>query len=44
MRVEVLGVVVNCATEGTTHRMEAKLFAAEPNTLKLWLAFYASLV
>jgi len=42
--IEVLGVVVHCATEGTTHRMEAKLFAAEPNTLKLWLAFYASLV
>jgi HD-like signal output (HDOD) protein len=42
--VEVLGVIIHCATEGTTHRMEAKLFAAEQPVLKTWLEFYASLV
>jgi len=42
--IEVLGVIAHCATEGNTHRMEAKLFAAEQNILKAWLGFYASLV
>jgi len=42
--IEVLGVIVHCATEGSTHRMEAKLFAAEQMVLKTWLGFYASLV
>jgi hypothetical protein len=42
--IEVLGVVVLCTTEGSTQRMEAKLFAAEPQLLKTWLGFYASLV
>ena len=42
--IEVLGVVVQCATEGTTNRMEAKLFAAEPNILQTWVSFYSSLV
>jgi HD-like signal output (HDOD) protein len=42
--IEVLGVIVHCSTEGSTNRMEAKLFVAEQNTLKTWLGFYASLV
>jgi putative nucleotidyltransferase with HDIG domain len=42
--IEVLGVIVHCATEGSANRMEAKLFAAEQTTLKTWLGFYASLV
>jgi HD-like signal output (HDOD) protein len=42
--IEVLGVIVHCTTEGTTHRMEAKLFAAEQLVLKTWLGFFASLV
>jgi len=42
--IEVLGVVVLCTTEGSSQRMEAKLFAAEPQILKTWLGFYASLV
>jgi HD-like signal output (HDOD) protein len=42
--IEVLGVIVLCATEGTMQRMEAKLFAAEPQVLKTWLGFYGSLV
>ena len=42
--IEVLGVIVHCATEGNTHRMEAKLFAADQNIQKNWLGFYASLV
>jgi len=42
--IEVLGVIVHCATEGSLHRMEAKLFAAEQQTLRTWLGFYSSLV
>jgi HD-like signal output (HDOD) protein len=42
--IEILGVIVHCATEGGVHRMEAKLFAAEQNVLRTWLGFYASLV
>jgi HD-like signal output (HDOD) protein len=42
--IEVLGVIVHCATEGNTHRMEAKLFAADQNILRTWLGFYSSLV
>jgi HD-like signal output (HDOD) protein len=42
--IEVLGVVVLCTPEGSEQRMEAKLFAAEPQLLKTWLGFYASLV
>jgi HD-like signal output (HDOD) protein len=42
--VEILAVIVHCATEGSVHRMEAKLFAAEQNVLRTWLGFYASLV
>lgn len=42
--LEVLGVVVLCAADGTAQRMEARLFAAEPQLLKTWLGFYASLV
>ncbi len=42
--IEVLGVVVLCATEGTLQRMEAKLFAADPQLLKAWIDFHASLV
>ena len=42
--IEVLGVITLCATEGATHRMEAKLFAADQNTLRAWLGFFASLV
>ena len=42
--IEVLGVIILSATEGTKHRMEARLFAAEQNTLRTWLGFYASLV
>jgi HD-like signal output (HDOD) protein len=42
--IEVLGVVALCTTEGSSQRMEAKLFAAEPQLLKTWLGFYASLV
>ncbi len=42
--IEALGVIVLCVAEGTAHRMEAKLFAAEPQVLKTWLGFYASLV
>jgi hypothetical protein len=37
--IEVLGVIVHCATEGTAHRMEAKLFAAEQHVLRTWLGF-----
>jgi HD-like signal output (HDOD) protein len=42
--IEALGVIALCATEGATHRMEAKLFAANQETLRTWLGFYASLV
>jgi hypothetical protein len=42
--LEVLGVIVLCAAEEGAHRMEAKLFAAEPQLLRTWLAFYGSLV
>jgi HD-like signal output (HDOD) protein len=42
--IEVLGVVALCVPEGSGQRMEAKLFAAEPQLLKTWLGFYASLV
>jgi hypothetical protein len=42
--IEILGVITLCATEGATHRMEAKLFAADQNTLRAWLGFFASLV
>jgi len=42
--IEALGVIALCATEGVTHRMEAKLFAANQDTLRTWLGFYASLV
>ncbi len=41
--LEVLGVVSLCVSEGNARRMEAKLFAAEPALLKLWLDFHASL-
>jgi HD-like signal output (HDOD) protein len=42
--IEILAVIVHCSTEGSVHRMEAKLFAAEANVLRTWLGFYASLV
>ena len=42
--LEVLGVIVLCAAEDGAQRMEAKLFAAEPQLLRTWLAFYASLL
>jgi lysophospholipid acyltransferase (LPLAT)-like uncharacterized protein len=42
--IEVLGVIALCAAEASAHRMEAKLFAADPQVLKTWLGFYASLV
>jgi HD-like signal output (HDOD) protein len=42
--IEILSVIIHCATEGAVHRMEAKLFAAEQNVLQAWLGFYASLV
>jgi HD-like signal output (HDOD) protein len=42
--IEVLGVVVLCTPEGNAQRMEAKLFAADPQLLKTWLGFYGSLV
>jgi hypothetical protein len=42
--IEFLGVIVHCATEGNMHRMEAKLFAAEQQTLRTWLGFFSSLV
>lgn len=41
--IEVLAVVVLCASEGSNYRMEAKLFATDPNTLQAWLGLYASL-
>jgi hypothetical protein len=41
--IEVLAVVALCLTEGNVHRMEAKLFATDPNTLQAWLGLYASL-
>jgi HD-like signal output (HDOD) protein len=42
--IEVWSVIVLCAAEGNIQRMEAKLFAAEPQTLQSWLGFYSSLV
>jgi hypothetical protein len=41
--IEVLAVVVLCAAEGNLQRMEAKLFATDPNTLQAWLGLYAAL-
>ena len=41
--LDAIGVVAHCSTEGTKHRMEAKLFAADQNTDRAWLAFFASL-
>ena len=42
--IEILGVIALCAAEGSGHRMEAKLFATEPQLLRTWLGFYGSLV
>jgi len=41
--IDAIGVVARCSTEGTRHRMEAKLFAADQNTERAWLSFYSSL-
>jgi HD-like signal output (HDOD) protein len=41
--IDAIGVVARCSTEGAKHRMEAKLFAADQNTDRAWLAFFASL-
>jgi hypothetical protein len=41
---ELWGVIVLCVADGSVKRMEAKLFAAEPQTLQAWLGLYASLV
>jgi HD-like signal output (HDOD) protein len=42
--IEVWSVIALCTSEGNSQRMEAKLFAAEPQVLAAWLGFYASLV
>ena len=41
--IDAIGVVAHCSTEGTKHRMEAKLFAADQNTERAWLSFFSSL-
>jgi HD-like signal output (HDOD) protein len=41
--IDAIGVVARCSTEGTRHRMEAKLFAADQNTERAWLGFFSSL-
>ncbi len=42
--IEALAVIVLCANEEGRHRMEAKLFAADAQTLQTWLGLYTSLV
>jgi HD-like signal output (HDOD) protein len=42
--IEVWSVIALCTSEGNSQRMEAKLFAAEPQILAAWLGYYGSLV